>query len=215
MKKIMISMAIALTMSLAMQAQDAPRHHRGQGHDIDPKKMVEMKVERMEKELNLSAKQKEAIFEIYMKEAQMMEQNFKERAQRHNKDNNQQSAPRGEKKPGFSKMQDNRAAVNARINEVLNDEQRAKFAELEKERFGGKHHMKPRGGHKKGEGDCKNECCDGKKSEAEGKCAHENMKAAEGKCNHDKMCESKGKCELEKKGANGKQCANENKKTEE
>ena len=233
-------MAVALTMSLAMNAQSFHRQG-GPGRDMDPKKMVEMKVDRMEKELNLSAKQKEAIFEIYMKEAEMMEQNFKERPQKRDEARGQ----RGDMKADFEKMKAHQDAVNARVAEVLNDDQKAKFAELEKEHPGhpgGMHHMMPKGDHKKGEGSCKGDCCGEMKGKTEGKCDHEKMGEAKGECEKKGMSEGKcekkdmsegkcekkgmsegkcekkgmseGKCEHEKMGAKDKQCAHDKKKTE-
>ena len=193
MKRIFLSMVIALTIAFAMQTQAAPRHHGGHGKHMDPKKMVEMKVDRMEKELNLTADQKAAITEIYLKEVELMNERakacgemkdkacgeMKDKACGEMKDKacgEMKGKACGEMKSGREEMKKHHEAINARIESVLNDEQKARFAEMEKTMSMGhhkKHGMKGKCGDnekgqkdcKKGEGDCKKDCCNEGKSE--------------------------------------------------
>ena len=130
MKKTFILMATALIMALAMQAQDvnASRHHRGHGPagDMDPQKMVEMRVKHLDKELSLTSDQKDAITRIYTEEANEM----KEMMAKHVKDEKGTKPDKSAMDAERKVMQERRQATDAKVEALLNADQKARFAQI-------------------------------------------------------------------------------------
>ena len=133
MKKIVLVLAIAL-MGIAVNAQ-SPRHHNDNGHG-NPEQMVERRVERLDKALQLTESQKAEIAKIYMLEMEAV------------KKEKQSMAP-GDEKPGRpdesvmkarrEEMKARRAATDAKIEALLTPEQATKYAEF-KRHEGNRHH---------------------------------------------------------------------------
>ena len=152
MKKIVLALIVALMGTIVMNAQPPRRP------DMNPEQMVEKRIERLDRELSLTAEQKAEITKIYTEE-------FKARS----KDKPDMSAmkERGEKpdeammKARQEQMKAERDAVNAKIEALLTPEQAAKFAQMKQHEgkrggFGGHHGPKggPRDGNHKGCGCC-------------------------------------------------------------
>ena len=138
MKKIVLALTVALLGTVVMSAQP-PRHH-----DMDPVQMVEKRVERLDKQLALTAEQKAEITRIYTEEMETMHKN------RPAMEPNKGEKPSAEaQKAKHDKMKAHREAMDAKIESVLTPEQAAKYAEIKKDsarRWHGKRHMGPRGG---------------------------------------------------------------------
>lgn len=135
MKKIVLVLAIAL-MGIAVNAQP-PRHHHGQGN---PEQMVERRVERLDKALQLTESQKAEIAKVYMLEMEAVKKE-------------QQSMATGDEKPGRpdesvmkarrEAMKARRADTAAKIEALLTPEQATKYAEFKRhegDRDNGRHH---------------------------------------------------------------------------
>ena len=159
MKKKLMTMVIALCVAVAVQAQDAPRRHGGQGRNMDPAKMVEMQVNRMNEELSLTADQKAAITEILTKDFQARQAEMKQ------KQGDTAKPSREQMDANREQMKARQDAVNAQVEQLLTAEQKAKFAKM-KDRGprGGRHGMK-KGKMKDSNGgkECGGSCCEQKK----------------------------------------------------
>lgn len=173
MKKTLFFMVIALITGLTMQAQPP----QGRPHKMDPAKMVEHRVEKMDEALSLTAEQKEALTKIYTEEMNQMKAQM---SQKNGK------MPRPDMKSANSETE-------AKVEAVLNAEQKAKYAELKNQRFQGRPHGGPRGGHKGHHGDCNKEKCD-KKADCDGK-KHECKKDGDCMKKCDKKADCKEKCD--------------------
>lgn len=134
MKKIVLVLTLALIGTYVMNAQPPRRS------DMTPEQMVEMRVERMDKMLGLTADQKAQITRIYTEEMKTM---HKEKPVRMDKDEKPDEAAMQAHR---EQMKARRDATNAKIEALLTPEQSAKFAEMKK------HEGKrgPRHGHDKG-----------------------------------------------------------------
>lgn len=176
MKKTMILLATALIMAFAAQAQEtnASRHERGHGRDMDPKKAVEMRMDKLEKALSLTADQREAITEIYMQQAREMKAKMDAR-----KNEGKIGKPdKAEREARHEQMFKRQQETDAKVEALLNAEQKARFAELKQ------HRHKDRGMHKKMNGGA-----NGKDSDC---CDKDNQKKSQGcgSCDHDKKAEA-------------------------
>lgn len=148
MKKIVLALTVAILGTIVVNAQQ-PRRHGG----MNPEQVMEKRIERLDKVLNLTDQQKAEIMKIYSEE---MKANPKDRAAK---------AEKGEKAEGQPKMDRHemmkakREATDAKIESVLTPEQAAKFAEMKKHE-GKRGHEKGRQGAGKlaprdgCEGDC-------------------------------------------------------------
>lgn len=159
MKKTFLMMLVAMLATVTVQAQ--PRHHGGQRHDMDPTKFIEMRVDRLDKELNLTPEQKTAITAIYTRQADQM------RAAKDRRD--------GSERPTREQMRANHDQVKAEVEAVLTAEQKAKFAQMKDERRG-HHDRKGAPDQRKHGGCCKDD--GGKKDGGKKDCC----KKGEGKC---------------------------------
>ena len=155
MKKIVLALTVAILGTVVMSAQPPRRQN------MDPAQMVEKRVERLDKQLSLTAEQKAQITRIYTEEMETM-----------HKDKPAMEPKQGEKpdmeamKAQHEKMKAQHDATNAKIEALLTPEQAAKFAEMKDEPawrgHHGKHHKGPRGGADKAprhNGGCNNCTC--------------------------------------------------------
>ncbi|MBO7609789.1 MAG: Spy/CpxP family protein refolding chaperone [Muribaculaceae bacterium] len=186
MKKTMFTMAIALTMAFAVQAQDlAPRHPGGPRHDMSPEKMVKMRVERLDKELNLTAEQKQQITDLFTEEAKTMMKN-------HEKMRELQKESQANMESCGKEMQENHEKMNQKLESLLTPEQKEIYAKMKSEMpqgHHGNHHMMKNGkmdGNKFGRPDGR------MKKQHEGNCSKH-----EGKCEKPEVvCEQhEGNCD--------------------
>ena len=149
MKKIVLALIVTLMGTIVMNAQPPRRP------DMNPEQMVEMRVERLDKELSLTAEQKAEIAKIYSEEFKSMGKEKPAKRERGEKPDEATMKARQEQ------MKAERDAVNAKIEALLTPEQAAKFAQMKQHEgkrhgFGGHHGPKgPRDGNHKG-CDC---CC--------------------------------------------------------
>ena len=149
MKKIVLALIVTLMGTIVMNAQPPRRP------DMNPEQMVEMRVERLDKELSLTAEQKAEIAKIYSEEFKSMGKEKPAKRERGEKPDEATMKARQEQ------MKAERDAVNAKIEALLTPEQAAKFAQMKQHEgkrrgFGGHHSPKgPRDGNHKG-CDC---CC--------------------------------------------------------
>ena len=149
MKKIVLALIVTLMGTIVMNAQPPRRP------DMNPEQMVEMRVERLDKELSLTAEQKTEIAKIYSEEFKSMGKEKPAKRERGEKPDEATMKARREQ------MKAERDAVNAKIEALLTPEQAAKFAQMKQHEgkrhgFGGHHGPKgPRDGNHKG-CDC---CC--------------------------------------------------------
>ena len=133
MKKIVLALAVALMGTIVMNAQ--PPHRPG----MDKGQMLEKRVERLEKELNLTPEQKAEILRIYTEEMETMQQAAPSRGQGFEPGDEDAMKARHEQ------MQKQRQETNARIEALLTPEQAEKFAQI-KDRDGRRGH-RPGMGH--------------------------------------------------------------------
>lgn len=115
MKKLVLGALVAMAFIQPMNAQE----RQGNGHrQMDPQKMLEFRMQRLDKELDLSEKQENKIKAIY-------DEHFK-----------QVPKERGSRKEMMKRNQE----LNQKIKEELTDEQKKKFDEMNKKmhRRGGK-----------------------------------------------------------------------------
>lgn len=118
MKKIVLALAVALMGTIVMNAQ--PPHRPG----MDKGQMLEKRVERLEKELNLTPEQKAEILRIYTEEMESMRQAAPSRGQGFEPGDDAAMKTRHEQ------MQKQRQETNARIEALLTPEQAEKFAQI-------------------------------------------------------------------------------------
>ena len=165
MKKIVLALSVVLLGSLAMVAQPQ-RHHRGHnGAPESPEQGIEMRVERLQKALDLNEGQVAQIKVVLADEMKAMKQMLP-------------AKPAGGEKPdreamkaAKKQMEELRAGTAAKVRSCLNEEQAAKFDKMQQHM--GKHHRHggPRGkkhdrgmapGHDKcgGHGKCCGHCKD-------------------------------------------------------
>lgn len=125
-------MMVALMAAITVQAQDAPRHHHGggRGHGMDPAKMVEMQVNRLNEALSLTADQKAAITTILNKDMETHKADFKKMEE---KKREEMKAAQEQKQARHERMKARQDAINAEIESVLTADQKAKFAEMKKQ----------------------------------------------------------------------------------
>lgn len=138
-------MLVALVAAFAMQAQDQPRHHGRHGHDMNPEKAIEMRVERLDKELGLTPEQKTAITAIFTRQAEQM------------KAKREQMSQNGER-PSREQVRAQAQQLDAEVEAVLTAEQKAKYATL-KQQHEQRGHKDDRKGAPKGKDGCKGGCC--------------------------------------------------------
>ena len=134
MKKIVLVLMIALMGTIVTNAQ--PQRHHG-----NPEQMINQRVERLEKALNLTEAQKAEITKIFAAEMETM---AKERPEMPGQGERPDEAMM---KARHEKMKAQREATDAKIEALLTPEQVAKYAELkqhEGERGHGKKHGGPR-----------------------------------------------------------------------
>ena len=106
MKKLVLGALVAMAFIQPMNAQE----RQGNGHrQMDPQKMLEFRMQRLDKELDLSENQENKIKAIY-------DEHFK-----------QVPKERGSRKEMMKRNQE----LNQKIKEELTDEQKKKFDEME------------------------------------------------------------------------------------
>ena len=141
MKKIVLVWTLALLGSVVTNAQPPRRP------DMDPKQMVEKRVERLDKELTLTEAQKAEITKIYTEEMEAMHKDMPAKKERG-------AAPdEAEMKAQQEKMQARHQATESKIESLLTPDQAAKYAEMKKHegKPGERHDRRPDGrrGHGK------------------------------------------------------------------
>lgn len=150
MKKIVLVMIVAL-MGIAMNAQQ-PRHHKDHG---SPEQMVERRVEKLAKVLELTEVQKAEVSKIYSQEMETMKQEHRSMSP----EGQQQARPdESARKARHEQMKARRAETDAKIEALLTPEQATKFAEFKQHR--GERGHRHDAGHKSPKRECKRRCCD-------------------------------------------------------
>ena len=160
MKKIVLMMIVALMMgTMVTNAQPQHRQHR------DPQRMVQQRVERLDKALGLTDEQKAEITKVYTQEMEAMSKDVP--AQMSNGEKFSEEAMKAKRE----KMSAQRQATNAKIESLLTPEQAAKFAQF-RDQQGKRGHDKQhdrrsdaKHGPKKGLAQDGNCCCCDKKVE--------------------------------------------------
>ena len=151
MKKIVLVLMIALMGVFVTNAHQG--HHHG-----NPEQMLQKRVERLSKALELTDAQKAEITKIYSQEMEAM---AKERPSMSGQGERPDEA---KMKARFEEMKSQREATDAKIEALLTPEQAAKYAELKKhvgKRGHGKKHGGPRHDGKRGQrghGGCNCDC---------------------------------------------------------
>lgn len=145
-------MMIALVAFATVGAQNMQRERRGHGQRMDPQKMIEHRVNILDKELALTADQKAAITAIYTAEVEAR------KAQMPKMDKSEKPAKpdREAMKTRHEQMKAQQAEVDQKVVALLNAEQKAKYEQIKAKRD----KMGPRGGRGHGpspEGDKKAE----------------------------------------------------------
>lgn len=162
MKKTLMTMLIALCVAIGLQAQDDSCNrggHKGHGGNMDPAKMVEMRVNRLSEELSLTADQRVAITEILTKDAQVRKAAMPQKGEKMAQG---EKPSREQMKSRREQMKAHQDAVNAQVEQVLTAEQKAKFAKIKDLRPHRGHHGMKDGkmGDAKDGKQCGNSCCD-------------------------------------------------------
>lgn len=115
MKKVILA-ALLMVMTIGANAQDD--NARRQRPQMDRQQMVEFRMERMTKELSLTTEQQAKIKEILTEESA----NMPERGQMRQGERPSREA--------MEQMRAKREETNNKIEQLLNDEQKAKFKEM-------------------------------------------------------------------------------------
>jgi len=142
MKKIVLSLAVALMGITMMNAQPPQGGPRGERPDMDPNKMVEHRVDQLDQVVGLSETQKTEITRIYKDEMEAMK---KEAPSCEKKETNKGENPdEAAMKAHGEKMKAQHEATEAKVQAVLNADQQAKYSEFKQNhpQHGG-HHGKP------------------------------------------------------------------------
>ena len=121
-KKIVLVLAVALMGAIVINAQPPRRI------DMSPEQMVEKRVERLDRQLGLSAEQKAEITRIYSEEMQAMPQHEPAMMKKGEKPDD------AAMKAHFEQMKARQDAVDAKIEALLTPEQAAKYAEMKQEK---------------------------------------------------------------------------------
>ena len=142
MKKIVLALTVALMGTIVMNAQPPRRQ------DMTPEQMVEKRVERLDKQLSLTAEQKAALTSIFTEEMATMQQDRQVKKEKDEKlDETAMKARRDQ-------MKARHEATDAKVEAVLTPEQASKYAQIKQEaakRWHDKGHKGPRyGGKMKG-----------------------------------------------------------------
>lgn len=169
MKKIVLALTVVLMGTMVMNAQP-PRRHQ-----MSPEKMVEMRVQDLDRQLGLTAEQKAEITLIYMDEMTTMQK------EREAFKGESQQPDEATMKTRHEEMKNRHEATDAKIVALLTPEQAAKYAEVKKQDGKRGHHERDRKGmredgpkrpHHHGkmaprhEGDCNKDCtCKDKKDD--------------------------------------------------
>ena len=180
MKKTFFAIMIALLTVATMSAQPQD-HQRGDKHGMNPEKMIEHRVNQLDKALSLTPEQKTAIVAIYTEQHQMMRdemQQMREAKQDKGRPNAEQMQARREA------IKANQEATDAKVAALLTDEQKTKFEQIKAKRG----ERAPRGRHG-GPGHHKMHK-DDKAPEAKADCCKGEAKAEKGECQND-CCKSK------------------------
>ncbi|WP_215226607.1 DUF4890 domain-containing protein [Echinicola shivajiensis] len=130
MKKIMFLLAILTATVLQSEAQQ--RQGRG---EMDPEKMAERVAGHMEKELELSEDQKKEVYALFLESS-------KKRMEMRNQEKEEREAAR-------EQMKADREAQQAKLKEILSEEQFAKWEEMQKKM---QERMRERGGDRQRRG---------------------------------------------------------------
>ena len=157
MKKIVMMLAVLMMSSAAMMAQPPRGGHHGRG-PMNPEKMVEQRVDRLDKALSLTTEQKTAITTILQEEQGQMKAQFDGKAKGERPSQEEMQAHQ-------EAMKAQRAATDAKIKQVLTPDQQAKYDELQaqgprgnkdfkKGKPGKKHDKRGKGDKKKDAKDC-------------------------------------------------------------
>ena len=134
-------MMIVALMGTMMTNAQPPRRH-----DMDPQRMVEQRVERLDKALGLTSEQKAEITKLYTLEMESMSKEMPARGDRSEKPDE------AVMKAHHEKMKAQREATDSKIASLLTPEQAAKFAQL-KEHKGKRGHGKQHGRWSEGKQD--------------------------------------------------------------
>ena len=146
MKKIVLALTVAF-LGTAMMTAQGQRHGQRGAHS--PEKMIEHRINRLDKALDLTADQKKAITDIFKQE---FEAEQAKRAQMYKKGEAMEKAKPSKEQiqARQEQMKARREASNAQIEKLLTSEQKAKFAQLKQEEMN--HKGKGRAEHHGGKG---------------------------------------------------------------
>ena len=134
MKKIVLALIVALMGTIVTNAQP-PRHQ-----EMSLEQMVQMRVDRMDRQLNLTEDQKTEIARIYTEEMTAMKQEREARMA------DGQQPDESKKQARHDEMNKRRQATDAKIEALLTPEQAAKYAEVKKHEGKRGHHGQDRKG---------------------------------------------------------------------
>ena len=137
MKKIVLMLIVALMGTMMTNAQPPRRHN------MDPQRMVEKRVDRLDKALGLTAEQKAEITKLYTLEMEAMSKDWAARKDKREKPDEAVMQANREK------MKAQHEATNAKIESLLTPEQAKKFAEI-KDQWGKRGHGKRHDGRPEG-----------------------------------------------------------------
>jgi len=144
MKKLMMALVVAATGTLMMSAQPpqgCPQGRPQQGKDFNPEAMVQMRVDRLDKAVNLTDAQKQQATQIYQEEMEAMKKDAPQ-CDKKDKKGPKPGGPKGgpkkeltaEQKAQFDEMQAKqkaqRDATDAKIEAILTADQKAKYSEF-------------------------------------------------------------------------------------
>jgi len=132
-KKIVLALVVALMGTIVMNAQP-PRHG-----NMSPEQMVEKRVERLDKQLSLSDKQKAELTRIFTEEMNVMQREHAARVEKGDQSDESLIKARREQ------MKARHEATDAKVEALLTPEQAAKYAQFKREQ-GKRWHEKGRKG---------------------------------------------------------------------
>jgi len=131
MKKIVLTLVVALCATMMVSAQP-PQGGKGGKHGPNPEKMVEQRVNELDKAVGLSDTQKQEITQIYKEEMEAMKKNA---PQCDGKEVKKGEKPSEEQiKAQREAMDAQRQATDARIEALLSTDQKTKYAEFKSNR---------------------------------------------------------------------------------
>lgn len=117
---------VSLVLLFALLTMGVSAQPKGRGGEVSPEKMAEQRTERLSKELGLTEEQKSEVYAINLKYTEQRGGEKREKP----KDGEGEKGERPDREEMQKKMQKQQEACSKEVMAVLDEEQKAKYAEM-------------------------------------------------------------------------------------